>query len=186
MDNLSICSRCVRMSQYRFRARSTGKKPSGHRSTGSDLGHLDREERRSFIGGSDANVILSGDAERILRLWREKRGEAEPEDLSSVLPVMLGCWTEPFNRQWFEQLVGRAGEGGGRSTVICPEHGWRRCTLDGVVEAAARYGRPSTPAPLPRPRRCSSATCPSSSTTWPWLGRIGQCSRSSSATINMR
>ena len=45
------------------------------------LGQADRDERRLFIGGSDANVILSGDAERILRLWREKRGEAEPEDL---------------------------------------------------------------------------------------------------------
>ena len=70
------------------------------------LSGFDREERRAFIGGSDANIILSGDGERILRLWREKRGEAEPEDLCGVLPVMLGCWTEAFNRQWFERLSG--------------------------------------------------------------------------------
>ena len=97
------------------------------------LGGVGRAERRSFIGGSDANVILSGDAEKVLQLWREKRGECEPEDLSSVLPVMLGCWTEAFNRQWFEQLSGervtRVGE-----MLTCARHGWRRCTLDGVVE----------------------------------------------------
>src|ERR1700712_2807654 len=58
------------------------------------------------VGGSDANTILSGDIERILRLWREKRGAAEPEDLSMRLPVMLGCWTEAFNRQWYEQETG--------------------------------------------------------------------------------
>ncbi len=91
--------------------------------------------RRSFIGGSDANVILSGDRERLLRLWREKRGEAEPEDLSGSLAVMLGCWTEAFNRQWFEQLSGervrRAGEG-----RTCSRHEWRRCTLDGLVEGS--------------------------------------------------
>jgi predicted phage-related endonuclease len=90
-------------------------------------------ERRSFVGGSDANVILSGDPERVIRLWLQKRGEAEPEDLSSLLPVMLGCWTEDFNRQWFERLSGervdRLGE-----CFTCQKHPWRRCTLDGLVE----------------------------------------------------
>jgi len=93
------------------------------------------DERRSFIGGSDANVILSGDGEKVVRLWREKRGEAEPEDLSRVLPVMLGCWTEAFNRQWFEQLAGeRVGSIG--EHVACARRSWRRCTLDGVVEGS--------------------------------------------------
>lgn len=91
--------------------------------------------RRSFIGGSDANVILSGNAERIERLWREKRGETAAEDLSGVLPVMLGLWTEAFNRQWYEQITGdrvlRAGE-----TLTCSDHPWRRCTLDGFGESS--------------------------------------------------
>lgn len=94
------------------------------------------EQRRSGIGGSDANVILSGDAERIRALWLEKRGQAEPADLSDVLAVMLGCWTEAFNRQWFEQVtgsrVGRAGE-----AIQCSRQAWRRCTLDGLVEECA-------------------------------------------------
>ena len=92
-------------------------------------------ERRHFIGGSDANIILSADPEKILRLWREKRAETEPEDLSCCLPVMLGCWTETFNRHWFEQLTGeRICEVG--LVVDCDKQPWRRCTLDGTVESS--------------------------------------------------
>ncbi|MDP3674436.1 MAG: YqaJ viral recombinase family protein [Novosphingobium sp.] len=90
-------------------------------------------ERVSSIGGSDANTILSGSGERILRLWREKRGEENPEDLSDKLPVMLGCWTEAFNRQWYEKQCGmqisRSGE-----RLRCPVRSWRTATLDGYVE----------------------------------------------------
>ena len=90
--------------------------------------------RRAGIGGSDANVILSGDEERIVRLWREKRGEVDAEDLSGVLPVMLGSWTEAFNRQWYEQdsgyQVGMVG-----ASLACKRYAWRRCTLDGFVRA---------------------------------------------------
>ena len=78
------------------------------------------EARRSFIGGSDANIIFSGDGGKVLRLWREKRGEAEPEDLSGVLPVMLGCWSEPFNRQWFEKLSGERCQEVGEHCCLAP------------------------------------------------------------------
>ena len=44
----------------------------------------------SFIGGSDARVIMGEDEAALLRLWREKRGEEEPEDLSDNLIVQLG------------------------------------------------------------------------------------------------
>jgi predicted phage-related endonuclease len=86
-----------------------------------------------MIGASDANIILSGSCDRVLRLWREKRGEEEPEDLSDNIAVMLGCWSEAFNRQWYERIsrqrVSRVGE-----QVICQEHPWRGSTLDGYVE----------------------------------------------------
>lgn len=89
--------------------------------------------RAAGVGGSDANIILSGDADKIRRLWLEKRGEVQESDLSANLPAMLGCWTEAFNRQWFERLtelnvvsVGRAFQ--------CQRHEWRRCTLDGFIE----------------------------------------------------
>ena len=90
--------------------------------------------RKQGVGGSDANVILSGDAERVLRPWREKRGEAEPEDLSSVLPVMLGQWTEAFNRQWYQRQTGNVVADTG-AVAACPIHDWRRCTLDGFIYA---------------------------------------------------
>ena len=40
-------------------------------------------DRRSFIVGSDARVIMGDDEGALLRFWREKPGEAEPKDLSS-------------------------------------------------------------------------------------------------------
>lgn len=89
--------------------------------------------RLQAIGGSDANIILSGDAERIRQLWLEKRGHAQPADLSGNLAVMLGCWTEPFNRAWFEKITGKRITSTGKS-FDCPRHEWRRCTVDGLVE----------------------------------------------------
>ena len=51
-------------------------------------------DRRAFIGGSDAPIIMGTDEAALIRLWREKRGEAEPEDLSGNLIVQLGAATE--------------------------------------------------------------------------------------------
>ena len=65
-------------------------------------------ERRSFIGGSDARVIMGNDEAALVRLWREKRGEAEPEDLSGNLIVQLGVVTEELNRRWYEANTGQA------------------------------------------------------------------------------
>jgi predicted phage-related endonuclease len=62
--------------------------------------------RKDALGGSDANTIMGGDEKKLLRLWREKRGEAEPEDLSDILAVQMGSFTEPFNVAWFEKNTG--------------------------------------------------------------------------------
>jgi hypothetical protein len=48
--------------------------------------------RRYFIGGSDARIILGDDEAALLRLWREKRGEVEPEDRSA---------------NWYKTITGR-------------------------------------------------------------------------------
>lgn len=42
-------------------------------------------DRRYFVGGSDARIIIGDDEAALPRLWREKRGEVEPEDLSDNL-----------------------------------------------------------------------------------------------------
>lgn len=91
--------------------------------------------RAAGVGGSDANIILSGDSERIRRLWLEKRGEVQESDLSANLPAMLGCWTESFNRQWFERVTGHSVGCVGKA-LQCQRHDWRRCTLDGFIEKA--------------------------------------------------
>ena len=63
--------------------------------------------RRCFIGGSDARIIMGGDEAALLRLWREKRGEIPPEDLSGNLIVQLGLATEDLNRRWYEANTGQ-------------------------------------------------------------------------------
>jgi hypothetical protein len=42
---------------------------------------------------------MGDDEAGLVRLWREKRGEVEPEDLSDVLVVQLGTVTEDLNRR---------------------------------------------------------------------------------------
>src|SRR5258708_9679752 len=67
-----------------------------------------RIERRRFIGGSDARIIMGDDENALLRLWREKRGEAEPGDLSGNLIVQLGVATEHLNQLWYHRNTGHA------------------------------------------------------------------------------
>jgi len=93
----------------------------------------DRKMRLCGLGGSDANVLLSGDPDAILLLWQVKRQEIPEEDLSDRLQVALGSWTEPFNRIWYEKLTGQVVIDAGRS-ISCKRHPWRRCLLDGIVE----------------------------------------------------
>jgi predicted phage-related endonuclease len=65
------------------------------------------EGRRRVIGGSDARIIMGNDEPALVRLWREKRGEVEPEDLSGNLIVQLGLATEDLNRRWYEANTGQ-------------------------------------------------------------------------------
>ena len=62
-------------------------------------------DRRHFIGGSDARIIMGQDDKALIRLWQEKRGEVGPEDLSGELIVQLGLATEDLNRQWYERIT---------------------------------------------------------------------------------
>src|SRR6516225_968646 len=90
------------------------------------------EDRQFFIGGSDARIIMGSDEAALVRLWREKRGEMGPEDLSGNLLVQLGLVTEPLNRHWYERNTGQ--------TVECVQHRlrhpvlrWMGATLDGII-----------------------------------------------------
>jgi predicted phage-related endonuclease len=89
--------------------------------------------RRLFIGGSDARIIMDSNESALVRLWREKRGEAEPEDLSSTLVVQLGTATEELNRSWYERNTGRRVSDVQRH-VKHSAIPWMAATLDGIVE----------------------------------------------------
>lgn len=89
-------------------------------------------DRRAFIGGSDARVIMGDDQEDLMRLWREKRGESAPEDLSQNLIVQLGTATEELNRSWYERTTGQAVTDI-QKRMRHPVHRWTAATLDGIV-----------------------------------------------------
>jgi predicted phage-related endonuclease len=90
-------------------------------------------DRRYFIGGSDARIIMGTDETALARLWLEKRGEEEPPDYSDNLIVQLGVATEPINRLWYEKTRGQAIKDV-QSWVRHPVIRWMAATLDGVVE----------------------------------------------------
>ena len=90
--------------------------------------------RRKYIGGSDARIIMGNDEAALVRLWREKRGEAEPEDFSGNLIVQLGVATETLNRQWYERNTGQAVTAVQRR-VQHPVIRFLAATLDGMVES---------------------------------------------------
>ena len=92
-------------------------------------------DRRYFIGGSDARVIMGNDEAALLRLWREKRGEVEPEDLSGNLVVQLGVATEDLNRRWYEANTGQIIMDIQRQ-IRHPALRWMAATLDGRVQGS--------------------------------------------------
>ena len=78
---------------------------------------------------------MGSDKSALLRLWQEKRGEIEPEDLSGNLIVQLGCVTEDLNRRWYEAntgLVIRDVQRRAHHPILT----WMAATLDGIVEAS--------------------------------------------------
>ena len=91
--------------------------------------------RRYFIGGSDARIIMGDDEAALLRLWREKRGEVEPEDLSGNLIVQLGVVTEDLNRRWYEANTGQVITDI-QKHVRHPTVRWLAATPDGRVQSS--------------------------------------------------
>src|SRR5579863_10517429 len=92
-------------------------------------------ERRYFVGGSDARIIMGNDEAALIRLWNEKRGEIDPEDLSGNLIVQLGAVTEDLNRRWYETNTGQAVTDV-QKHIRHPGLRWMAATLDGRVEAS--------------------------------------------------
>ena len=98
----------------------------------SDVQQL-RPPRRHFVGGSDARIIMGQDEATLIRLWQEKRGKVEPEDLTGNLLVRLGTVTEDLNRSWYEAQTGKVIADIQRH-IRHPVLRWMGATLDGRVE----------------------------------------------------
>jgi len=111
--------------------------------------------RRYFIGGSDARIIMGDDEAALLRLWREKRGEVEPEDLSGNLVVQLGLVTKDLNRRWYQANTGQALTDIQRQ-IRHPALRWMVATLDGRVEGSDAVFE----AKFMLPWACSDAAAP--------------------------
>src|SRR5262249_36179749 len=78
---------------------------------------------------------MGDDELALLCLWREKRGEVEPEDLSGNLVVQLGLATEDLNRRWYESNTGQVLTDIQRQ-IRRPALRWMAATLDGRVEGS--------------------------------------------------
>ena len=87
----------------------------------------DLADRKAYINASEAPTICSGDPQKRHRLWLQKTGQTEPEDLSDNILVQFGSYTEAFNVHWLERKTGLVVEG--RQKVYKRDH--LRCTLDG-------------------------------------------------------
>jgi predicted phage-related endonuclease len=92
-------------------------------------------DRRYFVGGSDARIIMGDDEAALLRLWKEKRGEIEPEDLPGNLVVQLGLVTEDLNRRWYEANTGQVITDI-QKQVRHPALRWMAATLDGRIQGS--------------------------------------------------
>jgi hypothetical protein len=100
-------------------------------------------DRCSFIGGSDARIIMGTEEPALIRLWREKRREVEPEDLSGNLIVQLGLVTETLNRLWYDATPGKRLNAFNIASGIQCSGGWGQPST-AWSRAAERFSRPNS------------------------------------------
>jgi len=132
-------------------------------------------DRRYFIGGSDARIIMGNDEAALVRLWQEKRGEVEPQDLSGNLVVQLGLATEDLNRHWYEANTGQVVTDI-QKKVRHPALRWMGATLDGRIEGSdAVFEAKFMFRGHSRKRRPQKSTCRSCNTICVWWRREPRC-----------
>jgi predicted phage-related endonuclease len=102
------------------------------------------------VGGSDAVKIAKGVREELEVLRLEKLGRQASDDLTKVLPVQMGSWTEPLNRLWLSYAIGKPVLPG--SPHIHPEHAFMRANIDGFT------GGPNDTIDIVECKHCNSFT----------------------------
>ncbi len=89
------------------------------------------ERRRSFLGASEAKIVMEGSPEDVAKLIAIKRGERKPDDLSLNRAVQMGHVTEPLNRFWYTLETGTTLTRVGEPPVRFEEADYIAVTLDG-------------------------------------------------------
>lgn len=84
------------------------------------------------VGGSDAVCIVRGEREEMETLRLEKLGRQKSDDLSRVLPVQMGSWTEPLNRLWLTYAIDQPVQTG--VTLYHSLHTFMRANIDGFID----------------------------------------------------
>lgn len=97
---------------------------------GKGNGKLKPPKRPTGIGGTDAIRLVAGEWKD---LWLEKTGAVERKDLSGVLPVQLGIFTEEFNRRWYQEVSGERVVNIG-NIFTHPQYDYIYGSLDGVAK----------------------------------------------------
>jgi predicted phage-related endonuclease len=88
--------------------------------------------RDGKLTASRVACLMTGDAEKVMNLWRELVGDPAfvAEDLSAVWPVQLGAHTEVLNLDWYERRTGKPLSKRG-DVMVHAQHDWAAATLDG-------------------------------------------------------
>lgn len=86
-------------------------------------------QRKGRLTGSRIAPLMTGDAEAVMRLYREMIGEEEEENLDDNFQVQLGLATEDVNLHWYEKNNGRLLTMR-RTFLLHPERDWAGATLD--------------------------------------------------------
>lgn len=89
--------------------------------------------RASMLTASEIGQVMSGNPEKIMRLWRIKVGDEQPEDLSKTWSAVCGIVLEGPIRHWYAMKSG-SGITRRHEFVVHPLHDWFGCTLDGWDE----------------------------------------------------
>lgn len=101
---------------------------------------LTERQRAARVGkltASRVSCLMTGDAERINRLWLEMTGQAQENDLSSIWAVQLGIVTEHLNLEWAERKVGEQVIDRG-VFIQHPHFDWAGATIDGMFRETER------------------------------------------------
>ena len=93
------------------------------------MGRTKKLNRPHGLGGTDAIRLVDG---KWKELWDEKTGKTKREDLSDILPVQLGIFTEKFNKQWYQKITGERVVS--IDTIHHPEYNHLYGNLDGVCK----------------------------------------------------